>query len=642
MTTTILIDGMTCVNCESTIENALCKTNGIVNVKVSYSTSKATFTYDANVLDLAAIVQVIESHDYQVRRKAPSPESNINQVLGIGIILVALFMIVNQLGGFNIFNAFPQAEAGMGYGVLFVIGLLTSIHCVAMCGGINISQCVPNQSMSASGDRKLANLRPSILYNAGRVISYTIVGGLVGALGSVVSFSGKAKGIVAILAGVFMVIMGLNMLNIFPWLRRFNPRMPKIFARKINEQKAGPKNSPLYIGLLNGLMPCGPLQAMQLYALSTGSPLKGAFSMFLFSLGTVPLMFGLGALSSLLSKRFTQKMMQVSAMLVIILGVVMFQNGIGVSGLVLPSPFMNRSVSTENRSTKSTVPLVEGGVQIVTTKLTSGQYQPITVMAGIPVRWTIQAAQGTINGCNNRLQIPEYKIEKKLVVGDNMIEFTPTKTGTIPYSCWMGMIRSKITVIENKTGSTAPASKASNSSGVNALESQTPVQSPSISTTPSTSTQASSSLESELRPKDVRLAYCCGGEPNGPSLTKQADIQLAQIVNGRQMATITVDNYGLSPKILVLQKGLETNLKFDLKQASSCSEELFIDKFDMTLNLNRDNIFPASRIKENFVLSCWMGMMDVHVRVVDNLKNVDLKKIKADVAKEIIEAEACH
>ena len=672
--TTVLIDGMTCVNCENRIENALRNMNGIVNVKVSYSTFKATLTYDANVIDMDEIIHTIESHDYHVRRKTSIPDqavkvqkthqtlqsqprragresqspkaaslaqpqkANINQVLGIGIILVAVFVILNQLGGLSIFNAFPQAEAGMGYGFLFVIGLLTSIHCVAMCGGINLSQCVPNQGTTGASDNKFANLRPSILYNAGRVISYTIIGGIVGGIGSVVSFSGRAKGIVAIAAGVFMVIMGLNMLNIFPWLRKFNPRMPKIFARKINEQKAGSNNSPLYIGMLNGLMPCGPLQAMQLYALSTGSPIKGALSMLLFSLGTVPLMFGLGALSSMLSKRFTQKMMQASAVLVIILGVIMFQNGFGVSGLVLPSLSLNQPVTSESKTITTVSQPVEGGVQLVTSKLTSGSYEPITVMAGVPVRWTIQAAPGTINGCNNRLLIPEYKIEKKLVVGDNVIEFTPTKTGTVPFSCWMGMIRSKITVKENTTSSPAARSNATNNDGeISAIEIQT--------TTPSTwiaSTTSSAIKATEGGLDVIRLANCCGGGPDGPSFTKQDDIQLAQIVNGKQQAVITVDNYGLSPQILVLQKGQEAYLKFDLKQVSSCSEKLFMGDSDIELNLKGDNIIQASQVRDHFIISCWMGMFDMHVRIVDSLNKIDLNKIQEEVAAERLAAVECH
>ncbi len=469
----IFVDGMTCANCETRIENALRKTDGVQDAKASYAGSRVSVTYDANVIDQAAIESVIEALDYQVRRpldkataatSAPKaeqpPKTKIVQVLVIVIIIVALFMIINRFGGFAFFNAFPQAEAGMGYGLLFLIGLLTSIHCVAMCGGINISQCVPQQAAVGAGKR--ANLRPSILYNAGRVVSYTIIGGIVGALGSVISFSGWAKGIVAIIAGIFMVIMGLNMLNLFPWLRRLAPRMPKIFARKINSEKAS--HGPFIVGLLNGLMPCGPLQAMQLYALSTGSLVSGALSMLVFSLGTVPLMFGLGALSSLLSKKFTQKMMTVSAVLVIILGVFMFQNGFSLSGFALPTI---NSVTNTNVTTQEIV--VKDGVQQITSELTSNGYPPITVTAGIPVRWNLHAAAGTINGCNGTLVIPDYNIEKKLAVGDNIIEFTPDKTGVVPYSCWMGMIRSQITVVEqtastNSTSSILPDSLAAGGS----------------------------------------------------------------------------------------------------------------------------------------------------------------------------------
>lgn len=221
--------------------------------------------------------------------------------------------------------------------------------------------------------------------------------------------------------------------------------MPKIFATKINEQKKS--NRPLYVGLLNGLMPCGPLQAMQLYALSTGDPFKGAMSMMIFSLGTVPLMFGLGALSTILTKKFTHRMMTVSAGLVVILGIFMFSNGIALSGFSVPftSTALTKSGSSANVATAE----IKDGVQVVKTTLSSGRYEPINVQAGIPVKWTIRAAPDTINGCNNRIIIPEYNIEKKLEPGDNIIEFTAKESGTIPFSCWMGMIRGQISVYDN-------------------------------------------------------------------------------------------------------------------------------------------------------------------------------------------------
>lgn len=448
ITKTFSVSGMTCVNCENRIENRLKKLKGVTSATANYSRSQVSFTYDPDRVKLSTIIKTIENMDYLVKRagekqknKNDVKETKITEVLGIGVIIIAAFMIVNYFGGFNIFNAFPEAKLGVGYGALFLIGLLTSVHCVAMCGGINLSQCVPKASIK--NENKMANLRPGILYNTGRVMSYTIIGGIVGALGSVISFSGAAKGIVAVTAGIFMVIMGLNMLDLFPWLRKLSPRMPKIFASKINEQKKS--NSPLYVGLLNGLMPCGPLQAMQLYALSTGDPVQGAISMLAFSLGTVPLMFGLGAFSSFLSKKFTSKMMTASAVLVLILGVFMFSNGISLSGIALP--LLSGSAATDIEAEQSNTALLNQGVQTITTKLSPNRYEPITVKAGVPVKWTIQAEASDINGCNNKILIPSYGIEKKLVAGDNIIEFTPTKTGTVPYSCWMGMIRSSITIV---------------------------------------------------------------------------------------------------------------------------------------------------------------------------------------------------
>lgn len=87
------------------------------------------------------------------------------------------------------------------------------------------------------------------------------------------------------------------------------------------------------------------------------------------------------------------------------------------------------------------------GVQTVETSL-SGGYTPITVVAGTPVKWTISATKKTLTSCNRTIEIPEFDIEKTLSAGDNVIEFTPTKAGTFTYTCWMGMIRSTITVTE--------------------------------------------------------------------------------------------------------------------------------------------------------------------------------------------------
>lgn len=445
------IDGMTCTSCEIRIENALKKMKGIVEAEAVYSSSKVYITYDLNRTGLDKIIEVIENLDYKVITKPDdlnivaysgtkvkrNDSILVNQLLGVGIIIVALYLINKNTVGFNYI---PQINLNMGYGILFVVGLLTSLHCIAMCGGINLSQCI-SYRFERSDPSKISKMKPSLLYNAGRVISYTIIGGIVGALGSAISFSGTAKGIVAVISGVFMVIMGLNMLNIFPWLRKLNPRMPRIFGNKIHNNNG--KNSPFYIGLLNGLVPCGPLQAMQIYALGTGSFIAGASSMLFFSLGTVPLMFGFGALSSFLSGKFTHRMMKFSAVLVIALGVIMLNRGLNLSGFGFTSEAYASTEASGN------VSKIEGNVQMITTTLDSGSYTPFIVQKGIPVKWTIKANKSDLTSCNGILTVPRYGIQKKLVPGNNLIVFTPAEEGNITYTCWMGMISSNIKVVSD-------------------------------------------------------------------------------------------------------------------------------------------------------------------------------------------------
>lgn len=424
------IEGMHCVGCEARIEKKLKALKGVLSVKANFSKNNLEIGFNEKEIKTEDITKAIESLDYKVV-KVSDNKSSVNQIIGISIVILAFYLIISNTVGFNFI---PQINQNMGFGILFVVGLITSLHCIAMCGGINLSQCVAYK-FEENEQNKWGKLKPSLLYNLGRVVSYTIIGGVVGALGSVLSFTGAAKGIVAILSGVFMVVMGLNMLNIFPWLRKFNPRLPKFLGKIASSNK---NNSPFYVGLLNGLMPCGPLQAMQLYALGTGSFFVGAFSMLLFSLGTVPLMFGFGAISSFLSSKFTQKMMKVSAVLVMLLGIIMLTRGLSLSGV-------NTALATSNSASNTAA--VDGNVQVITSKFTSGSYAPITVQKGVPVKWIVSIAKQDLNGCNNTVIIPKYNITKKLVAGDNEINFTPNEEGTITYTCWMGMIRSTIRVV---------------------------------------------------------------------------------------------------------------------------------------------------------------------------------------------------
>ena len=367
--------------------------------------------------------------------------------------------------------------------MLFVVGLLTSVHCIAMCGGINLSQCIPENAPQTNA------FLPALLYNTGRVISYTAIGFLLGLVGMLAGGGTSAgvpvlvQGILKLAAGVMMVIMGVNMLGIFPWMRKINLHMPRFIAARISSEKARARR-PFIIGLLNGLMPCGPLQSMQILALASGNSVSGALSMLAFSLGTVPLMLGLGTVVTVLGKRFSRIVMNAGAVLVAVLGLAMLSQGGSLSGILSPGhmlfiiislfaigiaaciPFSKKLYRVACAAAaaalvmaaclllkpSASIPSPEpeastNNMQEIESTLLPWQYPTITVQAGIPVEWNIYAPEGSINGCNYRMFIPEYGIDLTFKEGDNIIRFNPEEPGEFYYSCWMGMIRGSIIVV---------------------------------------------------------------------------------------------------------------------------------------------------------------------------------------------------
>ncbi len=644
---TLYIENMTCAHCESRIEQELQKQKGITDVTASYVSGSVTVTFDENTIGLEQIIAVLEGIDYLVKREGLEPveygnknadktgalgreskgSRDYSNIVGVAIILFTAYIIAWRFNLLHIFYDFPLAAEGMGYGMLFLVGLMTSIHCVAMCGGICLSQSIPTEG-AAPSERRLYVLKPSLLYNLGRVLSYTLIGGIVGAIGSAVSFTGTMKGIVQILAGVFMVIMGINMLGIFPGLRRFNPRMPKQFAKKINAQRGG--RGPFYIGLLNGLMPCGPLQAMQLYALSTGSPLKGALSMLIFSIGTVPLLFAFGAVSTFFHKKFTERMMTVSAVLVVVLGIFMFNNGISLSGFNLPT--LTSQAGTVKTSAVATI---EDGVQTVTTGISSGKYESIVVQKGLPVIWTIQAEDGDLNGCNNRIIIQKYGIEKSLSTGDNVIKFTPEESGTVSYSCWMGMIRSKIVVVDDLSNvdSSQIVDDSSQSSGSCCSSSAGTASSSDSSSDTGSSTSSDSS--------DTAAGGCCGGDTgSGSSISfdystlegkrvKADTLTVAKIEDDLQYVEITYDKNGFSPAVVVVQRGVET--KWVINGADSPRADLIFPYYQAQLTMEEGEN-PISFVpNQDFDFFTADGSYVGYVKVVEDISQIDKDAIQKEI-----------
>ena len=425
-TETIRVRGMFCTHCETRVREALLALPGVISAEASFEKETALVTYDPSQADEQAFRNCIEAAGYEIVNEGGS----VLQSVSILIILLALWLIAEHFGWTTVFNLFPRIETTFSLGALFLTGGLTSVHCVAMCGGINLTQSV----LSASVKAKL--FRSNALYQAGRVISYTLAGALAGGLGSVLSAGNRLKGIIEIIAGCAMLAMALSMLGIFRPLRRirFDPA-GNIHSAVLSRFRT---NSSFIIGLLNGLMPCGPLQSMQIYALSTGSVWKGALSMLFFSLGTVPLMLGFGLISGKLNRAYTRVMLTVSAFLIFIMGLNMMGNGFSLTGAALPQ-----------KSRADVITAMRGeDIQKLRMEIDHGSYPAVRIKAGIPVEWTIVVPEGKLNGCNGEIIVPAYDIDIVLHEGENRVTFTAGDPGLVPSSCWMGMIHSTIEVTD--------------------------------------------------------------------------------------------------------------------------------------------------------------------------------------------------
>ena len=449
--TTIKTKGMTCNSCEKIIARTAIKIPGVTRAASNYEDETCQIEYDNSKTNINEIILAIENKGYNCQDNNKTQKQDKNSLIYWGFIsiglLAAIYFTYNLYSTFNL----PTISQNMGYGLLFVVGLLTGFHCIGMCGGFVVSYT----TKGVKENKKPLKLHTS--YAIGKTLSYTIIGALFGLLGSVVAFTPQIRGIAGIVAGLFLVIFGLKMLNIFPKLRKLktNLKTPKSIQRFINKNRKRTSN-PLTIGLLNGLMiACGPLQAIYIMAAGSASWIEGAKMLFIFGIGTLPVMLGFGYVTSFFSKKATVKVLKASGVIVIILGVIMLNRGLALSGTgfdynSLTSGFDTLgTVGDINNQNNNNVAIQKGDYQEISMDVIryGWSQDKFILKKGVPVKWRINGKE--LNGCNNAIQVPSLDLNFKVTPGEQVIELTPTKTGKIPWSCWMGMIPGMFIVEDN-------------------------------------------------------------------------------------------------------------------------------------------------------------------------------------------------
>ena len=468
----LMIHGMHCASCEILVERKFKKVPGIEKVQINHATGKAEVVYSREP-NLEELNNLIKDDGYSVTTwggrntstlEARAQENSIVdylQMIWIFLVLVSTYYILKQ---FDFLPSFSISEH-MSYSVVFLVGLFAAVSsCIAVVGGLLLALAEKYNELNP-GLTGFQKFKPHLYFNAGRIVGYTAFGALVGALGSVLTLSPRANGILIVIVSVVMLLLGFQILNLFPWLRRFSPKMPKFISHMIHEMGTKySKGTPFTFGALTFFLPCGFTQALQLYVLATGDWKIGALTMLTFALGTMPALVSLSAITSFAKGVFQKYFLRVAGVLIVLLAVFNIDNGLILAGYSVDLVSFFSSVP---KSLPDGVAPIVNGKQIVKMRVDAYTYTPskFTVVVGIPVEWQIDG--GGAAGCGKVIVMPSLGLSKYLVPeGITTITFTPTETGVIPFNCSMGMMTrgSQFTVILNTTG----IAEVKNDGGVNA------------------------------------------------------------------------------------------------------------------------------------------------------------------------------
>lgn len=354
----------------------------------------------------------------------------------------------------------------------FITGLTTGgLSCLAVQGGLlagSLAQQIEHDVLSTSaGSLKVAGKgrtapRPSTalpiaLFLLAKLVAYTLLGALLGLLGSFLTLSPVTRAILMLAIGVFMVGNGLRMLNVHPIFRYFVIEPPRFITRYIRRTAKQETQffTPLFLGALTVLIPCGVTQAMMAVALGTGSPAVGAALMAAFTLGTSPVFFVVAYLATQLGARLQSYFLRFVAIVVVLLGLVTVESGLNLLGS--PISFANlmaglRPAAQAAPASAQSAPAAAQpapaaqGAQVLEVRVANNGYIPNKLIAPADRKVTLDLVTNKTTSCARDFVVPALKFYQLLPsTGRVTVEIPPQKAGTVMrFACSMGMYTGQI------------------------------------------------------------------------------------------------------------------------------------------------------------------------------------------------------
>ncbi len=326
------VQGMHCKACGILVSEKLAGAPGVERVTVDEKHNTVAVVAareeppEALARELGALIAK-DGYSLSVERAKFVPKWGEFRVAApIALLFVSLFYALQKVGLVNLITA-DKINLPAAFG----IGLVASVSsCLAVVGGLLLSV---SAEYAKEGERT-----PLVLFHAGRLISFFILGGVIGLIGSAFTLGAFTTLALGTLVGLVMLSLGLNLLDVFPWAKQLQPRMPAFFTRARTRVVAFEHGLvPFLIGASTFFLPCGFTQSMQVFSLSTGSFIAGAFTMTAFALGTLPVLALISVTSVELGRgKWSGVFFKTAGLLVIAFGIMNIVNSLAAAGIIRP------------------------------------------------------------------------------------------------------------------------------------------------------------------------------------------------------------------------------------------------------------------------------------------------------------------
>lgn len=295
---TFYVKGMHCKACEMLIEEELKYVPYITNAKADLKKQTVEIVgYFGDMTEKEAVETLdkfIIKHGYSLylaieKNKESKNLDDFKLAVPITLVFLALFVFLQKIGIVNFVNT-----DSVSYGTVFLIGVVASLSsCMAVVGGLLLSMSATyakeKNINEKSSDFASKKNKPHIMFHVGRLISFFVLGGVIGIVGTIFSLNIWVSVLLGVIISLVMLLLGINLLDTFDWSKKLLPSMPKIVSKNaLLISKFNHNATPFLVGVATFFLPCGFTQSMQLYTLTSGGFLDGALTMFIFALGTFP------------------------------------------------------------------------------------------------------------------------------------------------------------------------------------------------------------------------------------------------------------------------------------------------------------------------------------------------------------------